>query len=256
MPNLSYSQLSKWMECPARWAFSRQQPEPPGWQAKLGQAVHGVLELVQRDRGEGRPVPDLDDILERFRVNWPTFAGDPAIRWYGTTPDQAEARGVALLTAVHEYLPVIVPISPTAVEMKLSVPLDVPGWEFTGVIDLVTTRRVLVDWKTSSKAWDKDAVAKNLQATAYYWLYNAATGIWPTGFTFAVMTLGKGETEATFQSFRTERTQAQVAHFQHMANSVARAIDAGATWPNLAYSYCGSCAWREPCEKQASGVLL
>lgn len=254
--HLSFSQLSKWIECPARWQFSRQQPEPPGWQAKLGQCVHGVLELAQKDRAEGRPVPELDDLLERFRVNWPAFAADPEIRWYDMTPDRAAIRGEAMLTAVHEYLPVITPISPTAVEMKLSIPLNVPGWTFDGVIDLVTTRRVLVDWKTTSKPWDKDAVAKNLQATAYYWLYHTATGLWPAGFTFAVMTLGKNETEATFQSFPTTRTEAQVAHFRHMANSVARAIDAGAIFPNLGFTWCHTCTWRNPCEKQAAGVLL
>lgn len=257
MPHLSHSQVTTFLGCSQRWAYSRQEREPSGCQAVLGQCVHHALETALRFVADGDPLPDLTEVLESFWVNWDIQRQEPTIRWYGKTPEAVGLRGQRMLEAVYEYLPLIQPKSPESIEQRFEFPLAVPGWTFTGLMDVVSATKTVIDYKTTGTAWDPETAEKSLQVPAYYLGYEALYGEPPAAFTFLVVCSdknGPADAPATVQVFRTTRTPAQVAWYWKLLNQVAWAIDIGALVPNPTYQWCGprSCHWWAPCQSRAT----
>lgn len=107
-PHLSYSQLSNWRLCPARWYYDKVlgYRDEGSWATEYGREVHAQLETYLTS---------------------------------GNQPEDARAR---LATANLDHLP-----KPACVEFSVRLPIPDTDWDFVGQVDWQSGSRIL-DHKT------------------------------------------------------------------------------------------------------------
>jgi len=80
---------------------------------------------------------------------------------------------------IKNYMENIAPsIHPLFVEKKHTMDVG-DGLLFNGIMDLVTTEHIVVDYKTSAKAWSPQKAREETQLTAYTMLYYDLAKVWP-----------------------------------------------------------------------------
>jgi RecB family exonuclease len=133
-----------------------------------GTAVHAPLEADNRARLAGQPPLTQEALLALARQTLEAEGGDllaPRL------PDMTE-RVLALLSVYARQVQSL--FQPLSVESWFRFPLpDHPGWSFKGRIDALmqdsTGQRVIVDYKTTSRAWEQRKEHRDRQAGAYVW---------------------------------------------------------------------------------------
>lgn len=261
MSHLSFSQIETYLDCQRRHAFRRDKRfvEPPNGYQVLGQSVHTTIEYAMKSLAQQRPLPGPDALVEHFGRVWGMKSGDQRIVWDEELPPEIfKARGQAMLRAAGPELGNFTPLSAEGIEREVMIPLRVPGWDFKGVIDLVTADGWLVDWKTAKRSWGKEedarqaAAQKRIQAPLYYLLYNHEFGDWPKGFIFFVMIAGdkKLDAPARIEIIKIEKTLQQVLICRDMVEDIARQMETGHNVPNPTSNFCSakSCHFYTPCQ--------
>ncbi len=216
---LSHSQMETWQQCELKWALGKvyHAPAAPSDALILGTAFHAALEADGRAWIADRRRMTRDELVAVFHaaLDAERAASDPD----DLLADQVSTmrrRGVAMIAA---YVRDVQPhLAPEAVEIEVGFTLD-NDLTFTGRVDAVTARAV-VDWKTASRPWARDAAEHKDQASAYLIAYPARSRV-----VFVVFACDPEAPDVcAAQTHVATRTEEQLAAYRAQVAQVADAI--------------------------------
>ena len=186
--NISYTQLSAWMECPHRWAdmYINKNKQPPSIHLTFGTAIHETLqEYMEKMYNEGMPAADGFDMHADFQQR--------ILDLYAETKEKLGehySNNDELIEFVNDGLNIIDYFSTHRQEhfqkygwklLGIEMPIliapheDYPNVKLMSKLDLVmfdeTTHQVIIwDIKTSTRGWtkyDKENKIKTSQMVMY-----------------------------------------------------------------------------------------
>jgi putative RecB family exonuclease len=212
---LSYSSISTYENCPAKYRFQYQDRLPTTSSPALsfGDALHRALY-----RFHDRPVPVAPSLKELHEMLESEWVGEG----YRDTEEEALYREHArqVLADYHRVNAASFRI-PAALEFRFTVSVD--GVELSGVIDRLD--RIpgggyeIVDYKTSRRLPPKSVVDRDLQLSLYYLAAKEIWGIEPERLTLYYLLPG--------QRMTTFRTPADAEELRRRIATVAERIEAG-----------------------------
>lgn len=234
-PKLSYSRLSRYVQCPRSFAlkYIEKRPEEVSEPAQFGKAVHQTLECLLREHVARGEAGVLD--AKRAPVLWASAFAD-----HGLVDGRLFEDG---LTMVHEFICAegrVDPKSVLAIEQAFEFQLGphVVG----GFIDRIdrTPDGILVrDYKTAYLLPEREELDSNLQLSIYAM---AAERMFP------------GEKVALELHFvrqgvrmRTRRTAAQLNAARLYVETLGTRTEQAAEYPPTLNTYCASCSYRVDC---------
>jgi hypothetical protein len=167
---INYSMAEKVAHCPRRYELDLAAPIERTTSPAL--YVGSTFHLVQKSYFEARMLGikfSLDNVLELFFQYWDneTGAEGQAIDWKKENPDEHRELCKEMVKAYFPYAEQIVPVM---VETKLT--KDIPELDVTvsGIIDLITSFAVPIDYKTSSTFPYQTDIDRSMQPTFYHLL--------------------------------------------------------------------------------------
>jgi PD-(D/E)XK nuclease superfamily len=241
LPHLSFSRIDRYLECPEQYRLyylEGLRPRIPSASLLFGQTIHQALAYFFSTNGDpGEFFTKAWEALERAPVR---YSGRSTWSGLGFT-------GQALLKKfIDEELPHLgtVEASERAFELGVS-NLDVP---FIGVIDLIADRngrRTVIDFKTSSSAYQDHDVALSDQLTAYRLAVPEAED--------AALCVFVKTKEPRIDWFLTKRSGSQLYEFLQKAAYVAKEITAGHFYKRPG-TWCSWCDYLPICLGDTKGV--
>jgi putative RecB family exonuclease len=231
---LSYTSLSTYETCPAKFKFQYEDrvPTSPSAALSFGDSLHQALH-----RFHSRPVPippSLPELHEMLEAVWVRdgFSGEAEERMYYD-------HGRQVLTQYHRenadrYL------IPAALEFRFAI--DVEGVRVSGVIDRMD--RIpgggyeIVDYKTNRRLPPQAAVDRDLQLSVYHLAAKEVWGIEPERLTLYYLLPG--------QRMTTARTEADLQDLRRRIATVAERIAAGKFEPRQ-NPLCDWCEYQRLC---------
>lgn len=179
---LSHSQLETFEQCPRRWELTKihRVHQAPSEALIYGDAIHQAIEADGRAAVAGEQRHSIPQLVGTFSyvLGQRLAADDPQHLLRGRW-SAMRLRGLATLRAYHEqfasaYHPDEVE-APFPEVLLPSAYSGVPDVRFTGRLD-ARVGRVIVDFKTASKAWAPGVEHQKPQALAYLWADALARG--------------------------------------------------------------------------------
>ena len=165
LDHVSHSQINMWQRCPKQWEYRYVGglKVPPSGALVLGGCYHKALEGNFRQKVTSREDLPVDSCLDMFSDSWnERLSSEELIIWEDRYPEEYKDQGIGL---VKEYRETVSPaVQPTKVEeVYVSEINDV---RFVCVVDLEDEAKIVIDHKTSARAYKQDDVDKDLQASA------------------------------------------------------------------------------------------
>ena len=183
-PHLSASQLNMIGRCGEQYRRRYVEGEkiPAGVAAAKGTAVHGAADNNLKQKivshqdisvsdAKGVAAAKFEDSIEVYGI---TLTPDEKSTGKAKVLSQAKDRSVAMAGAhmelqAHNYQPLF-----SEETVRLEIPQS--SHDFIGVIDCITDKGVVVDWKTTtSKRANQHDADQSVQLTAYALMYNQIT---------------------------------------------------------------------------------
>ena len=241
---LSWSQISAYQQCPAKWWFSRNlSPERTSSPLHFGRAVHKALDLFYGARMEGGNV-GLDELLEAFKASWEDGPGAPL--QFADKEDASSLKAMAerMLAA---FLETVQPGEVIAVEQPFAAEIA-EGVLVTGAVDLVEVkagRFWIVDNKTSknspSAMFDKDQLA-------LYLVGLQESGLIPSGSDVGLRydVLRKLKTKGEFATLEVEVSERGMDVLRQKVSAIAKAVNGRIVWRNPSWA-CAGCQCAGAC---------
>ncbi len=231
---LSYSSISTYETCPAKYKFQYEEKLPTTSSPALafGDALHRTLH-----RFHDRPVPvapSVEELHEMLDAEW-------VDEGYRDAGEEALYREHARQVLAHYHQDNAGSFRiPAALEFRFTV--EVAGVQLSGVIDRMD--RIpgggyeIVDYKTSRRLPPKAVVDRDLQLSLYYLAAKEIWGIEPERLTLYYLLPGERMT--------TLRTPADADHLRRRIGTVAERIAAGKFEPR-ANPLCDWCDFQHVC---------
>jgi len=248
---LSSSALDTLARCPQMYyrRYILHEPDVLGAPMILGRAFHKALEinfLNKMEHGTDLPMKEVVSIYRdvfEMEADKPEFVDlesleESVIDWQGETPRDMRDQGEkALKRYVRDHAPFI---NPESVELKVERVLD-NNIVLVGMMDLVTTDGLVIDYKLSAYPWKNERVNLSLQPTCYAALLEQAIN-----FHFHFVTRTK-KPQVGISIKRTQRTHADIDWLinEHIPQA-AKFIRSGNFIRNPGLP-CGYCAHRLGC---------
>ena len=244
IPRLSWSQISTYTQCPAKWWFSRHRPpERTPSALKFGSAIHRSVETFYRARMKGCDA-GMDEMLAAFLDAWEVPEEAPIHFGKDESPESLRAMAERMLGA---FLDAVRPGEILAVEESFAVePVD--GILVTGIVDLVEVKngRIwIVDAKTGknqpSEAFDKEQIG-------VYRLGLEELGLIPEGADVGLRydVLRKLKKKQEFVQVEVEITPKELSDLRGKLGAIWRAMDAGIVYRIQSWA-CDGCQWAKAC---------
>ncbi|HXF57622.1 MAG TPA: PD-(D/E)XK nuclease family protein [Actinomycetota bacterium] len=231
---LSYSSISTYEACPARYRFQYEErlPTSPSPALAFGESLHRALY-----RFHDRPVPvapPLDELLEILEAEWVSEG-------YRDPSEERLYKEHARQVLAHYHREVADSFRvPAALEFRFTV--EVEGVQLTGTIDRMD--RVpgggyeIIDYKTNRRLPPQAAVDRDLQLSVYYLAAREVWGIEPERLTLWYLLPG--------QRMSTVRTPAHADELRRRIATVAERIAAG-QFEARENPLCGWCEFQRLC---------
>ena len=242
---LSPSQVTKFIACPASWAFRYVLglEEAIDSNRALGLAIHKAAERYYRAKIEGRQL-DLDQVNQAFVEEWKAIAAGP-VMWGSDTPDALAAEGRGY---VVKYMAEAAPtIEPAKAEVKIAG--EIAGVKVRGIIDLLDVAGRVIDLKSSSKKPTDDArPTHTLQLATYRKLCPEASGA------ARIDTIVRTKTpQIVRQDY--EVSEADLKMCDVLYPRLQAAMRSGIYWPNRSAFFCSrrKCSHWMACEAEYGG---
>jgi putative RecB family exonuclease len=231
---LSYSSISTYETCPAKYRFQYEERLPTGSSPALsfGDSLHKALY-----RFHDRPVPVAPSVEELHEM----LEGEWSSDGYRDPSEEALYRehGHQVLTEYHRANADSFRI-PAALEFRFTVQVD--GVELSGMIDRMD--RIpgggyeIIDYKTSRRLPPKAVVDRDLQLSLYYFAAKEIWGIEPERLTLYYLLPG--------QRMTTFRTASDAEDLKRRIATVAERIAAGKFEPRQ-NPLCDWCDFQRAC---------
>lgn len=166
LDHVSHSQISMWKRCPKQWEYRYVEgiKIPPSGALVLGSSYHETLELNFKQKMHTQKDLDLADFYDVFSTSWDTrIHEEEEIAWQDNErPHILKDVGTHLVGAYRKE--VSPAVQPTSVENCMVT--DIGGTKFVYIMDLIDTNEIVIDHKTSGKAYSQADVDKDIQASA------------------------------------------------------------------------------------------
>jgi RecB family exonuclease len=244
LPRLSWSQISTYTQCPAKWWLSRHYPpERTPSALKFGSAIHRSVETFYRARMAGHDT-SMDEVLAAYLDAWEAPEEAPVHFNEDETPESLRAMAERMLGA---FLEAVRPGKILAIEESFAVE-PVEGILVTGIVDLVEVKdgRVwIVDAKTGknspSDSFDKEQIG-------LYRLGLEELGLIPEGMPVGLRydVLRKLKSMGEFVSVEVETTRKELADLRQKLGTIWRAMDSGIVFRSRSWA-CDGCQWSKAC---------
>ena len=252
VPHLSASSINDYRDCSLRYRFGRIDHLKPPFRSdslEFGSTIHKALADFHQMRMTGED-PSLEDLQGFFEHYWHESADGTEIRYKdGNSFDSILKEGLALLAVYHEELPrddfrVVAIEEPFRFQLPgLPVPL-------IGIFDLVEEDEsgtiIIVDWKTTSKAYSTEDIDENLQLTLYQ-MAAKANGYEDRRILSRFDCLIKTK-KPKFQQYYTTRSISDEARVSKIAQSVWDGIDKKIFIPAKSGWKCKGCEFKTACD--------
>jgi CRISPR/Cas system-associated exonuclease Cas4 (RecB family) len=169
--HLSYSSINTYLMCPRSWKYHYLDKTQVKTSASLifGSAFHGAIEAYIRARNTDQ----AGRLASYWDWNWAEQIGkNPDIEWNGESKESIFNQGVVMLSN-EDVRAVVDGLKPLVIDQEVyierQVTLHVPGVPVNviGYIDIITADGIPGDFKTSSRRWEEDKAANELQPSFY-----------------------------------------------------------------------------------------
>ena len=254
-PHWSFSQLNQFLRCPLQYYFERvlklERPYAPSVLV-LGSSVHEGLAAYHRLLQAGQEIP-AGHVQETFLNAWQANEDRQPIQYKEKeTKDELLAQGIALLELYLQSEP---PQNIVAVEQPMMVPLFTSNGEclekpLMAVLDLLNRDDhglVVSEYKTASRKYGESETETKLQATAYSHAIQQYFDEKP-GIRYVILVKTK---KPQIQIVETVRNDEDAARLGDIIQTVERAIDAQAFYPNESAMTCSGCQYYRQCKQWA-----
>jgi putative RecB family exonuclease len=254
MPHLSASAINDYIDCGMLYKLGRIDRLPLESVSDalvFGTVVHKVLDEFHQEKLIGNLLT-LKDLHQGFEKHWRDQAEGRADIQYaeGKSFDIHLMQGKELLTTYYQKLPKD-NFRIVAIEEPFSFTLPGLSVPVIGVFDLVeedeSETLIVVDWKTSSRAYSADEVDKNLQLTLYQ-LAVKQNGYSDREILLRFDCLIKTKTPK-FEQYYTTRSEVDERRLAKKIIQVWDGISKGVFIPNDGHWKCKGCAYKKACDE-------
>ena len=250
---ISFSSISSYQRCPLKYYFSYIAGVAPAFVSSslvFGSSIHAALEHFWRQKLEGAPLPEIDEIVAVYEKAWQENATSK-VR-FGKT-ETAESLLDLARRILQAYLDSSLSTTEgtiLGIEEELKAPAIDGCPDLLGRIDLITVcsnALRITDFKTSRSAWGVTNVA---ESTPQQLLYSelvkplAESCGRPIEIEWIVLTKGK---KAAIQRHRIVPEPQAAARAKSVVRSVWNAIAAGHFYPSPSAMNCSTCPYQNSC---------
>lgn len=171
LDHVSHSQINMWLRCPRQWYYRYVDGLriPPSGALVEGGCYHKALEVNFKQKIVTQTDLPIPDCLDAFSDAWETrLSSEEVIIWEDDDPGFLKDQGIGL---VEEYMS---SMSQDVQPVKVEEPYvsEVANVKFVCVVDLEDVLSIIIDHKTSKKAYTQDDVDRDLQASAAAFVLN------------------------------------------------------------------------------------
>ena len=246
VPRLSWSQVSTYTQCPAKWWLSRHfAPEHTASALKFGSAIHRAVASFYTARAEGCSL-EAGELLNVYQAAW----SEPEVAEvkFGKNEDDATLRAMAE-RMLGCFVDTVQPGEVLLVEGSFATEI-VEGVLVSGVVDLVEVRDGIVrvvDVKTSRQ---QPSSAFSGEQLGIYRLGLAELGLVPHDAEFALeyLVLRKLRSKAECVVVPGQFTEEEFDRLRQKIAQVARAIQLDVVYRVRSWA-CASCPWIGACSR-------
>jgi len=245
---VSVSRLKSFLSCRLRFHFEKVLaiPKPVSPSLHLGRAVHAALQHYNKARWRGGDASEAA-VLAAFGKGFDTPEEGIVIDWSG--PDESAALRVKGESLVRAFLAANVhPVGeqPMGVEVAVEARGGDLALPLFGILDLVTSARRVVDYKTVGQTPDVafEAWIHEVQTTAYALLVEHATDAPSVGADLVFLV--KLKTPKIIVHAVSSPTQVQRDRFVRLVETYANGVANEAYYPS-AGQHCAWCPYRAEC---------
>ncbi|MFA6449301.1 MAG: PD-(D/E)XK nuclease family protein [bacterium] len=241
LKQLSASKLDCYLLCPLRFSLRYLdliEPEEISVPLVFGSAVHGTIKHMYRKLMAGQRM-SIEEAEKSFVQDWEAQCTVP-VKWNGTTPEQLQDQGVALVRAYLEAVPD--PVIPVAVEQELRAPIvnlitgeTIPGIELHGILDRIEPGNRPIELKTSSQSYSQFRTDISLQFSIYSYLLAYLNQTEEIEGDFEVLVKLK---TPRMQRLTTRRNVRDFDRLFRTIKHVLQGIDSGVFYTNPSHMYC------------------
>lgn len=222
LDHVSHSQISMWQRCPRQWEFRyvKGLKMPPSGALIEGGCYHKALEVNFKQKITTLEDMPVDECLDVFSDEWKNrLSGEESVDWGGRHPDFYRSEGEGLLT---EYMAsTSFAVQPVTVENTII--SEITGVNFVCRLDVVDMRKIVIDHKTSARAYSQNDVDCDIQASAEAFSLNR-----PIVFHNHVAIKSRVPRIQIVKSFR---TRDDIEWWYNMATAVIRQMKTGIAPP-------------------------
>lgn len=251
MFEISASKLDTYMQCPLKFKLRYVdgiEPEETSAALVFGSAVHGTIKHVYRKLMSGQRLT-AEEAENSFIEDWQVQTCVP-IRYNGSTPEQLQEQGIALVKAYLDAVPD--PVVPVAVEEELRAPIVnlstgeiMPDVSIHGILDRIEPGNRPIELKTSSQSYSQYRADLSLQFCIYAYLIAYNQKIETVEGDYEVLV--KLKAAPKFQKLTTQRGVRDFDRLFRIIQQVIRSIDSGIFYPNPSYMFCPGCDMASYC---------
>jgi len=221
----SYSAVETYLKCPFQWYHSYVLKTPKQDRAeffKIGEGLHYVLEMNAKKFHKEQKRYSYEESVKLFRSKWKK-SHELMVRTYYTKDKW------------------LMPMSDEHVEWKFN--LDCYGTKLTGVIDIITADKAIVDYKTAKDPYDSNKIKDALQLSLYAGAYLAHFGELPEKVGYQVIM----KDFSGVQSLWGTRTLDQVEEAKKLVARCDHEVNNAKVFTKKSGSNCKYCDYKEIC---------
>lgn len=253
-PHLSASGINAYVECGLQYKFSRVDNIKPEHRAdvlEFGSCIHKALADFNQERMQGK-TPSADELVNAFEKHWNEI-GDGVQFANGRHKNGMLREGRELLLSCHRGL--IDDFQIIAIEEPFVFHIDGLPIPVIGIMDLVCEDAdgtvIIIDYKTTSRAYSDAEVDGNFQLTVYH-MAALANGYAGREILLRLDCLVKTRMPK-FQQHYTTRTSTDELRVLRKIQAVWQGIQAGIFVPNDTSWKCRTCAYKQACDQWLEG---
>jgi len=243
---ISPSQIAAYQKCGRQWMYHYvyriKTPYSPS--LVLGQSIHEALEINYKNKMFYQEDLSWSDVESHFVDA--VRAREQETQWADSSQEEIIETGRKALKLYYDT--VAVKIIPAQVEQKFTFPI-MPGWEMTGIIDLIDSEGVIVDHKTSSKtSWNREKADRALGITIYAMSVSESRNLSQVVRIDSIVCAKK---EPKIEQFPSMRHADDFARAMTVIRSMIKGLQAGIYMPAQEDHWCCSkkfCGYFERCQ--------
>ena len=253
MDSIRVSAVNMYHDCPAKFEFTYIDKvyNPSRIALAFGTSIHNALKKNYAEKIFTKKDLSIDEITSEFSDNYDSEMVRVEIQPQDEPVHFVKDAGVELLT---KYQKEIAPrIQPAVVEQRIAVNWEGSSITLNGTLDLIDEDEVLIDHKTTRKAFKQMPLGYIRQLSGYNFLANSAKRK-VSSVRIDLLTAKSSETNTSFRHLPIEP---DIEDFLTSFSAVVKAVKAGVFMANRNSFLCNRkyCSFWQLCEQRHKGTV-